>query len=114
MPDPRDQARYILLFNIIIKHCFCIIFLGQGDSLNISGFLGFEYEKDYNIQQFLLFEMLDLCVKSMIENGDCFYCSNSNTDNKKVCTNPDLCKSFLFQGLEQEAKKCCKEKGFNG
>ena len=67
-----------------------------------------------NQNNFILLKMIDLAIKSMIENEDCYYCPIAINKNNRICANVDLCKSNLFNGLEQEAKRFYEEINKNG
>ena len=81
--------------------------------MNITSFSGFKHKKYNQYIEPILLEMLELSIKSMIENEDCFYCDNSLICREKLCFDSDLCKFSLFNGLEKEAKKLCRGKGLN-
>ena len=78
--------------------------------MDISSFLGLKDKKDSVQTHAILLEILDLSIKSMVENEDCFYCTNALKREESVCSDSDLCKIHLFNGLEQTARKIMFEK----
>ena len=58
----------------------------------------------------VLLGMIDLAITSMVENDLCYFCSNNLNKNKAICHNVDLCKSYIFNGLERFSKQQISEK----
>ena len=113
MPDPRDQARYILLSNNITKSYLCIEILGVGESLSLFDIPEFCHQHKSPLSEKILYEMLDFAITGMVENELCYYCSYNLDKQTTLCKNIDLCRANLFEGLKQAAlnklkgENCC-------